>query len=48
MAEKDTPDTLVLIAPNRDDLPDGIMAYYGSKKKKTKTEAKETEEEKDI
>jgi hypothetical protein len=45
MVEKDT---LVVIAPSREELPDGIMAYYGSKKKKTKTEAKDTEQEKDI
>jgi hypothetical protein len=47
MVEKDTPDTLVMLAPNREDLPDGIMTYYGSKRK-AKTETKELEEKKDF
>jgi hypothetical protein len=45
--ENDTTDTLVMLAPNRQDLPDRITAYYGSKRI-AKTETKEIETEKDI
>jgi hypothetical protein len=45
--EKDTRDTLVMLAPNREDLPDMITAYYGSKRT-AKTKTKEIEPKKDI